>query len=72
MKKIYNISKEQFVVIVIFGVIGFFVAISESEYSSFATFLAVLIPALLIFYTLGWMKEHKTGLYSKETNKESK
>lgn len=72
MKNIYKISKEQFSVVIIFGIIGFFTAISESEYSSFATFLAILIPAILIFYVFGWMKEHKTGMYSKEKDQNPK
>lgn len=54
MKNIYKITKGQLIVIWVFGLLGFFSAFSEADYSGFASFLAILIPALLLFYTIGW------------------
>ena len=59
MKNIYKITKAQLVSIWIFGVIGFFLAVDQANYSGFATFLTVLIPALLVFYTIGWNSFNK-------------
>ena len=59
MKNVYKITKGQLISIWIFGVIGSFVSIGEAEYSGFATFISVLIPALLIFYTIGWCSFNK-------------
>jgi succinate dehydrogenase hydrophobic anchor subunit len=54
MKNIYKITRGQLISIWIFGIIGFFASLDQSDYSSFATFLSILIPAVLIFYTIGW------------------
>ena len=59
MKNIYKITKGQLITIWIFGVIGFLVSVDQADYSSFATFLSILIPALLIFYTIGWRAFNK-------------
>jgi len=59
MKNIYKITKGQLITLIIFGVIGWFVALSEAEYSGFSTFLSVLIPAILIFYYIGWKNSNK-------------
>lgn len=59
MKNIYKISKGQLVSIWIFGIIGFFVSLGESDYSGFATFLSIIIPAVLFFYTIGWENANK-------------
>jgi hypothetical protein len=49
MKDWYKITKGQLASIWFFGIIGFLVAISESEYSGFAIFLSIFIPAILVF-----------------------
>lgn len=68
MKNIYKITKGQLITIWIFGIIGFFIALEQAEYSGFATFLVILIPALLIFYTIGWnvSNENKTPFSDKK------
>ncbi len=70
MKNIYKITKGQLIATWIFGLIGFVASLDQSDYSGFATFLAILIPALLVFYTIGWRasnnkikeKNNETGL----------
>jgi len=64
MKSIYKITRGQLVTMWIFGIIGFFVGIAQAEYSSFASFMAVLIPAFLIFYTIGWKSFNKSTVVS--------
>lgn len=61
MKGIYSITKGQFIVIWIFGAIGWFWALSNSDYSySFSyEFLMWVIPFMLIFYTIGWRNKRK-------------
>ncbi len=73
MKNFYNISKGQLITIWIFGGIGFVVAALESYYSDFATFLLVFIPAVLVFYTIGWLNFNKKKIrinlrFKKENN----
>lgn len=60
MKNIYKITKGQLITLWVFGLIGWLVAVSEAEYSGLATFFSVLIPMLLIFYTIGWRALNKT------------
>jgi len=59
MKNIYKTTRGQLISIWIFGLIGFGVALENSDYSGFATFLSVLIPAILVFYTIGWRSFNK-------------
>ena len=59
--KIYKITKGQLISIWVFGVIAFFVAAVEADSydsSGWAAVFLVLIPAFLVFYTIGW-KSHK-------------
>lgn len=59
MKNIYKVTNGQLIVIWVFGIIGFLISIDQLDYSGFATFLVVLIPALLLFYTIGWRHFNK-------------
>ena len=62
MKNIYNIPKGQFIIIWIFGIIGWGLILEDLDSwtpSPFSGFLAWLIPFVLIFYTLGWRKKRK-------------
>ncbi len=70
MKNIYKITKGQIISIWIFGIIGFIVSLGESDYSGFAIFLSILIPAILVFYTIGWInfKKNKTEEKIKTNN----
>lgn len=54
MKNFYNITKGQLITLLIFGGIGWVVALTEIDYEDSAVFFAILIPAILIFYTIGW------------------
>lgn len=62
MKNLYKITKGQLITIWIFGLIGFITSSEQADYSSFATFISISIPAVLIFYTLGWRHNNKTKL----------
>jgi len=61
---IYNITKGQLIILWIFGVllwIGDIITFLESySTSSPSGFLIILIPFILIFYTIGWRKKHKS------------
>lgn len=68
MKKVYNITVAQLLVLWIFGMIATVSAIDKASYSSFSTdftlaeFLSWFIPLALYFYTIGWRahtKKHK-------------
>ena len=59
MKNIYNISKGQLITVWVFGLIGLVASLGESDYSGFAKFLSILIPASLVFYTIGWKNSNK-------------
>lgn len=59
MKNLYKITKGQLISLWVFSVIGWFIALSESSYSGFATFLSVFIPMIIIFYTIGWKSSNK-------------
>ncbi len=54
MKNFYNITKSQLIVLWFFGLVGWFFSMAESSYSDLASALIVIIPAFIIFYTLGW------------------
>lgn len=73
----YKITKEQLIALWVFGVIFIFgdIIYISDQYSSsgFSLFLLLLIPAVLIFYTIGWRsknpkveKEQKTTEVSAE------
>jgi len=57
MKNIYKITKGQLISIWIFGLIGWIYAIDS--YSDFSSFLSVFIPAVIVFYTIGWKNFNK-------------
>ena len=59
MKNIYKITKGQLITIIVFGVIGWLVALLQTEDSGFAIFLSVVIPMVLVFYTIGWKNSNK-------------
>ncbi len=59
MKNLYKITKGQIISRWVFGLIGWVVSLSETDYSGFATFLAVSIPMVLVFYTIGWRSTNK-------------
>lgn len=57
MEKIYQISKSQIVIIIIFSVVLEFFVISNADHynsSEIWGFLAILIPFLCAFYVIGW------------------
>ena len=61
--RIYKITKGQLISIWVFGVIAFFMAIAEADSydpSGWATVFLILIPAVLVFYTIGWRSHKKT------------
>lgn len=57
MKNIYNISKGQFIVVWIFGVIFWIQALND--YGDFWAACVTIVPAVLAFYTIGWNANHK-------------
>lgn len=59
---IYNISKGQLITLWFFGVILWFgdAGYASDSSSGFALFLVVLIPAALVFYTIGWRNLNKS------------
>jgi hypothetical protein len=61
MKNLYNITKGQLITIWVFGVLGTLYAIEAASYSQsdFAEFSVLLIPFILIFYTIGWRNNRK-------------
>jgi hypothetical protein len=52
MKNIYKITKGQLISLWIFGLIGW--GYTLDSYSDFGSFLSIFIPAILVFYTIGW------------------
>ncbi len=54
MKNIYKITKGQLITLWVFGLIGLIVALYQAEYNDFAIIFTILIPAVLVFYTIGW------------------
>lgn len=54
MKNIYKITKGQLITLWVFGFMGWIVALSQAEYNNFAIIFMILIPAVLVFYTIGW------------------
>jgi hypothetical protein len=60
MKNIYKTTKSQLISLWVFGGIGFLTALEQAEYSGVASFFAVLIPAFLVFYTIGWRSYNKS------------
>jgi len=55
--KVYNVTKGQLITIWVFGLIATFVALVELDSynpSGWATVFLILIPATLVFYTIGW------------------
>lgn len=52
MKNIYKITKGQLISLWVFGIIAWVYAVDS--YSDFSGFLSILIPAILVFYTIGW------------------
>lgn len=54
---IYKITKGQLISLWVFGVIGWFYTVDS--YSDFASFLSIFIPAILVFYTIGWRNFNK-------------
>ncbi len=52
MKNIYKITKGQLISLWFFGIIAW--VYSVDSYSDFSGFLSILIPAILVFYTIGW------------------
>lgn len=57
MKNIYKITKAQLISLWVFGVIGWFYF--SDSYSDFSDFFMIFIPAILVFYTLGWKNFNK-------------
>lgn len=60
--KIYNISKGQFITIVVFAVLAWIIftvsALDKYDSSASDFLLTLLIPAAVIFYGIGWKKAH--------------
>lgn len=71
--KIYNISKGQLYTIIVFGVVvwigDFFYVVDSYLPSGFSIFMLALIPAILIFYAIGWKKENSKNLISDKLTK---
>lgn len=57
MKNIYKITKGQLISLWVFGVIGWIFTLDS--YSDSSGFLSILIPAILVFYTIGWRSQNK-------------
>lgn len=57
MKNIYKITKGQLISLWVFGVIAWIYEIDS--YSDISKFLTISIPAILVFYTLGWKSFNK-------------
>ncbi len=58
---IYNITKGQLIILWIFGIVGE-LSLADSYYYGFMKDLFLwLIPAFLIFYTLGWLNRRKSS-----------
>lgn len=77
MKNFYKITKGQLITLWIFGTIFIFgdlvYVLDQYSPSGFSIFLLLLIPAMLIFYTIGWKshnpkveKEEKTSIENKK------
>lgn len=58
MKNLYKITKGQLISLWFFGIIGWFYTVDS--YSDFSGFLSIFIPAILVFYTIGWRNFNKT------------
>lgn len=59
MKNIYDITDGQLITIWIFGILGTISLLEITNDSVFTTFMSVLIPFLVIFYTLGVRNRHR-------------
>lgn len=60
--KIYNITRGQLITIWIFGLIATLVSLFELDSydpSGWATIFLILIPCVLVFYTVGWRSYKK-------------
>lgn len=57
MKNIYKITKGQLISLWVFGVIGWLYTLDS--YSDLSGFLSIFIPAILVFYTIGWRYQNK-------------
>ncbi len=69
MKNIYNISKAQFITLWIFGILFFIYAVNLAEYGeAIGGLFVILIPFLLIFYSLG-RKNHLKKKAESESKK---
>ncbi len=59
MKNIYNITKGQIITIWIFGIFLWLSLVQELEWSDYFSLVFFGVPALLIFYTIGWRNNQK-------------
>lgn len=62
MKNIYNIPKNQLIVIIVFSIIGEIAALANLDSydgNEISGFLSIAIPFFLIFYVIGWRNAHK-------------
>lgn len=59
MRNLYNISKGQLTAIWVFGTIAELYFIGYSTYDSFYGMLTVVLPFLIVFYTLGWVRKQE-------------
>ena len=67
--EIYNITRGQLIAIWIFGLIAAFVALVDLDSydsSGWSTVLLVLIPAALVFYSIGWRAHRKNHVVSSD------
>lgn len=57
----YNITRGQLITCWIFGTIAFFIfgGLAENSDETINYLLGILIPFLLVFYTLGWRNNKK-------------
>ncbi len=62
MKNIYNITKWQLISMWIFGILAVFLLIAaemdQQLNHTFVFLFFVGVPFFLVFYTIGWRKEH--------------
>lgn len=60
MGKIYNISKGQLATLWIFGALAWVWTSEEFNYNSdLAEVLLLIIPFILVFYTIGWRNQKR-------------
>jgi len=61
MKNLYNITKGQLITIWIFGVIATLLsgAYAADTESAIGGILSILVPFIVIFYTIGWRERHR-------------